>query len=258
MAQYYIARDEELKKEFDENGFAMTEVLPGTYQGGIKNYKCWLKAGSEIAPQLLADKMVVIMFGKGKGYIYSDSRMDRITEPSFYVPDFNKETYKIHALDDMEFMYCVVEMNIWDWEVYHAGHVRVPFFMKYSDGIIYDQDCKGSHTTSWSILHFEQMGRIMLGVVRAVGEGTVEKGHSKVEQWNYCLGNADFTLKAGDADPVRHKAGEWSYIPAGVDYSLVADEGKEVFYVWFEHFTRERDFVVTLAEGEKLEDKLKH
>lgn len=59
-------------------------------------------------------------------------------------------------------------------------------------------------------------------------------------QWNYCLGDADFKLTIGDESAVEHKAGEWSYVPAGLDHALVADSGKEVFYVWFEHFVRER------------------
>lgn len=257
MAGYYMVRDEEIEKKFDENGFFMTEVLKGTYDGGIRHYKCFLKAGCRVSPELFAEETVVVMFGKGKGYITSDCNLFQITEPAFYAPEFDKEPYTIHAVEDMEFMFSVVEMNPWDKEKYEECHVRLPFFMEYSDGQVYDQDCKGEHTTSWMILGAEQLGRIMIGVVRAVGEGTVEKGHPSVHQWNYCLGEADFTLKAGDEEPVNHRAGEFSFIPAGYDHALTAEPGKEVFYVWFEHFVRERDFRVCLAQGEELKDKIK-
>ena len=47
-------------------------------------------------------------------------------------------------------------------------------------------------------------------------------------------------------------------MPAGLDHSLVAKPGKEVFYVWFEHFTREKDFSLTLAAGQTVQDALNH
>ena len=109
--------------------------------------------------------------------------------------------------------------------------------------IKYDQDCKGPHTTSWFVLTGQQLGRIMVGAVRAVGEGTAEKGHPAVEQWNYCVGDSDFELTV-DGETRPHRSGEWSYVPAGLDHSLMAEPGKEVYYVWFEHFTKEKDFIV--------------
>ena len=39
-------------------------------------------------------------------------------------------------------------------------------------------------------------------------------------------------------------------MPAGWDHALVAEPGKEVFYVWYEHYTREKDFCVSLADGD--------
>lgn len=189
------------------------------------------------------DKLVLFFFGKGKGYITDQKGAYSIEELCFYVPEFNKTPYTVHATGDMEFMMCVVDMNQWDWKVYNASHVRLPFFRTVSKCIKYDQDCKGPHTTSWFVLTGQQLGRIMVGVVRAVGEGTTEKGHPAVEQWNYCVGDSDFELTV-DEETRPHRSGEWSYVPAGLDHSLVAKPGKEVYYVWFEHFTKEKDFIV--------------
>ena len=248
--KYYVATNADLKIAHDEDGLAACELLPGTYQGGVRNYKCFLKAGCKTSPQLRAEETVLLMFGKGKGYITSEKNLFNITQPAFYSPHFDKEPYTIHAIDDMEFILSVIEMNEWDKKIYDDTHVRMPFFTLYSDAVAYDQDCKGPNTTSWLVLGAKQLGRIMVGVVRAVGEGTVEKGHPKVEQWNYCLGNSDFTLEVEDQPPAPHKAGDWSYVPAGYDHSLVAKPGQEVFYVWFEHYTLEKDFCVALAEGD--------
>ena len=65
-------------------------------------------------------------------------------------------------------------------------------------------------------------GRVLMGTTRADGEGTVEKGHPAVHQWNYCVGNSDFTMSVGYKDQnnmenVNHKAGDWSFIPAGAE-----------------------------------------
>ena len=239
----YIAHNEDLVSEYDDTGFAKKEALPGTYEGGIRNYKCFLKAGCQVTPEMYEDKLVLFFFGKGKGYITDQKGAYSIEELCFYVPEFNKTPYTVHATGDMEFMMCVVDMNQWDWKVYNASHVRLPFFRTVSKCIKYDQDCKGPHATSWFVLTGQQLGRIMVGVVRAVGEGTTEKGHPAVEQWNYCVGDSDFELTV-DGETRPHRSGEWSYVPAGLDHSLMAEPGKEVYYVWFEHFTKEKDFIV--------------
>jgi len=245
----YVARNENLVSEYDAAGFAMTEALPGTYEGGIRNFKCFLKAGCQVSPEMYADKLVLFFFGKGRAYITDQRDAYAIEELCFYAPEFDQNSYAIHAIEDMEFMMCVVEMNEWDWKVYNGSHVRLPFFNTVSKCIKYDQDCKGPNTTSWFVLIGQQLGRIMVGVVRANGEGTKEKGHPAVEQWNYCVGDSDFMMTV-DGETIRHQAGEWSYIPAGLDHDLVAEPGKEVYYVWFEHFTKERDFIVKpLPEG---------
>ena len=150
----------------------------------------------------------------------------------------------------MEFIKSVVDMDDYDWEDYKSSHVRLPYFRPLSKCPRYDQDCKGPNTTSWHVLNPKQLGHVILGVVRAVGEGTDEKGHPAVHQWNYCLGNADFDLTV-HGETTHTKAGDWSFIPAGPDHSLIAQPGKEVFYVWYEQFTRgSRDYIVKLAKGE--------
>lgn len=255
MEKYYLVKAGDIPQAYNDSGFAMSELLAGTYEGGIRNYKCFLKAGCEVSPNLCKEDTVLLMFGKGTGYIYSKNDMHNISELSFYAPDFDKEPYTIHAIQDMEFILSIVEMNQWDKELFEASHVRLPFFLQVSDAVKYDQDCKGPHTTSWHILSPKMLGRIMVGVVRAEGEGTTEKGHPKVHQWNYCVGNSDFSLTVDDCPAVNHRTGDWSFIPAGPDHALVAEPGKEVYYVWYEHYTREKDFCIALAKGEEFNGK---
>lgn len=229
--------------QYDENGFLKEELLPGIYTGGIRSFRCNLRAGKNYSPELYRDKIVVIFFGMGKGYLTDEVNAYHINELSFYAPKFEQVPYTIHAVENMEFIINIVDMNQWDWEVYQSSHARLPFFRTISKCSIYDQSCKGPGTASWNVLQGRQLGRIMIGAVRADGDGTREKGHPAVHQWNYCVGNSDFHLTVGD-DTVETKAGDWSFVPAGEDHALVADEGKEAYYVWFEHFAKEKDFIV--------------
>ena len=66
---FYVekAADIAARAQYDDNGFAKVELLPGVYHGGIQSFKCFLKAGHKVSPELFADKSVVIFFGKGEG-----------------------------------------------------------------------------------------------------------------------------------------------------------------------------------------------
>lgn len=183
MNKFYIARAEEIKADYNEHGFALTELLEGSHDDSIHNYKGFLKAGAEIVPELYKDKVVIYMFGKGKGYVADQNGVNSIEEEiSFYFPAFDKNPYRIHAFEDMEFIKSIVTMDDYDWEDYSKSHVRLPYFRPLSKCPRYDQDCKGPHTTSWHVLNPKQLGHVILGVVRAVGEGTDEKGHPAVHQ----------------------------------------------------------------------------
>ena len=107
MEKFYIARNEDIAKEFDAQGFACTELLPGTYDGGIRNFKCWLKPGKSVSPRMYADKTVLFFFGQGTGYICDAESSYNITELSFYAPNFDRCAYTIHAVEEMEFIMSV-------------------------------------------------------------------------------------------------------------------------------------------------------
>lgn len=114
-------------------------------------------------------------------------------------------------------------------------------------------------THNWMILPGRNVGRVSLGVCRAIGqegvdEGTIEKGHTGVHQWNYCLGNSDFKLKVQDNDEITCHGGDWSFIPAGLDHSMIPSApGKELYYVWFEQYTRKESPIQFI---EPTEDEL--
>lgn len=70
----YIAHNEDLVSEYDDTGFAKKEALPGTYEGGIRNYKCFLKAGCQVTPEMYEDKLVLFFFWKRKRIYHRPER----------------------------------------------------------------------------------------------------------------------------------------------------------------------------------------
>ena len=219
------------------NGYGEKEWLPGTHPL-VRGYKCILEKGHTVSPKLYKDKTVVFIFGKGDGYITTPHRAYNIDELSFWVPNFDADPYTIYAVTDMEYMMIVVDMLESDLRGFENTHMILPMFKRLSEAEPYTQTCKGPNTKSWTIITSGHCARVLMGVVKADGEGTIEKGHPAVDQWNYTLPGSDFHLTVED-ETIEHGECEWSFVPAGLDHSLVSDPGKTVYYIWFEHKTAE-------------------
>ena len=233
----------DVEKKYDANGVSVIEMpldrdFPDIQHSGIRFYRYNLKAGSTVCPKLDPENIVLLMFNGKAAYVHCGDETFYVDEPSFFIPDFDKQSYTVGAVEDAEFIMGVFGMNDWDKEAYHHWHKHLPFFRRYTDCVQYDQSCKKPGTRSWTVLQGMQLGHVTVGVVHAIGAGTDEKGHAEVHQWNYCLGASDFDLDVeGDCAP--QKPGDFSFIYAGKDHKLLAKEGKEVFYVWVEFYTED-------------------
>ena len=139
----------------------------------------------------------------------------------------------------MEIVLWVIDMLESDRAAYEDTHMVLPSFKRFSECEPYDQSCKGPHTQSWTVIADGNLARVLMGVVKAEGEGTKERGHAEVAQWNYCLPGSDFHFTV-EEETVNHYEGDFSYVTAGLDHSLIADPGKTVFYIWFEHWVEEK------------------
>lgn len=187
---------------YNENGVCVTEQhLDEDFfhikNWGIKWYRCNIKAGASYQPDRKSDCIVLLCFnGKRASIVYGDQSF-HVTEPSMFLPDFDRSVYTVHAVEDVEFMMGVFPMNQYDWEAYNNFRSVLPFFRPYSQAPEYDQsDCKLLGTHSWILLQTGMFGRVTMGCVRSNGTGTDEAGHAMVEQWNYVLGNSEFEFSA--------------------------------------------------------------
>lgn len=222
------------------NGYAEIEVLEGVHKL-VRSYKCELKAGSTVHPKLFKDSGVFYCFTSGTGYVLTKKEAYNIKELSFFCPDWDNDNYAIYAATDMQFVKFVSYMVESDWKHYKETHSILPFFKAASDGQPYTQSCKGPNTMSWSIISAGQAGRFLCGVVKGVGkgEGTVEKGHPSVDQWNIILEGSDILMEV-EGEKIHHLPGDMSYIYGGPDHSLIPNgPDKTCYYIWFEHKTAE-------------------
>ena len=151
-----IARANEIQYRV-ENGYGETEVLPGVYPL-VRGFKCVLKAGHDVKPEVYADKTAIYCFTRGTGYITDGLKAYNIDELSFYIPDFSRE-FCIHAVSDMEIMKIVVDLLESDKAAYEDTHMVLPAFKRFSETEPYDQSCKGPNTRSWSVIHSGKSGR---------------------------------------------------------------------------------------------------
>ncbi len=233
-------------RNYGKNGVDIIELLPGTHDE-VKAYKYFMRAGSTVEPELFKDKSVLYVFsGKGAGVLRDEEAIHELDTVCFYAPNYAKNRYFIHAIEDMEFVKVVANMDSHDWSVTENCMLKLPFFRTEAQCERYDQDCKTPGTISRTVLfgEFDRLGRLTAGMCRGGNcGGTVEMGHPEVHQWNYALGNSDYQLTVGsgsEAQTYDRKAGDWDFIPAGPDHNLYAGAGKEVYYVWVEFNTYKR------------------
>ena len=219
------------------------ELLPGVYQGNVRFYRYKLKSGECFRPPIYEAKLVLLIFGKGKGYVVDGGQVYSISEPSVYVPDFDKSYYDIYAEEPMEWIMAVAEMNQWDWEIFYESHARLPMFRPVNAGVEYVKEGRKAEIRSLMLIWSMQLGRMMVGSVKLAETGFQEKGTPILCQWHYSVGESEFELQIGEKCGLS-RAGDWNYIPAGTGYSIEARKGKKADYIWIAHFVREKDFMV--------------
>ncbi len=222
----------------------MKEILPGCYTGGIKHYRVQLEAGAVYEPETYPDKIVLLVFGKGRGYITDTKDAYNVEELSFYFPEFDRTPYKVHAITDLEFIMHVIKLNEWDQKLYDHTRDRLPLFRVFSKCSRIDEEFQTENTVSRDVLGPHQLGRIAVGGVCAQdGGGTKMTCDPYATQWFYFYGRTDCELII-EGTKRQIKAGEFVMIRPGEKYSVLAEKSADVCYVWLKHFTRERDFKI--------------
>lgn len=203
---------------FDATGYAQ-EVIPSN-MNGVSFSLCSLQAGCSISPALEAEKLVVLLFDGHQGYITAPGTLYSITEPSAFAPDFLRTPYTVHAVEEIKFLMCILDMNEWDRKFYDGWHLHFPFFSTYSNGVRYDQAGQSGRLSSWSLIQPFQIGHLSLSVIRGLGGGALKSpGNQLQNQWFYSA-NASYHISIGGAEQAAQSANELTFVPAGTSFHL--------------------------------------
>lgn len=244
----HMVKNEEICLKM-ENGFGQAEMLAGTYTGGVRAFRCKLEAGHCVNPEIVPDTLQIFCLTEGKGAIITAGRAYSIDEVSFFVAEPGG-AFTFHAATEMVYTMFVVEQKAGDLERYRKFHMKLPFFKGLSQCTEYCQDCKSPHSRSYSVIPTKRLCRVLMGVTESSAEGSsqpegcFEKGHPAVAQWNVTFGQTDMLLTV-NGESADQRTGDFSYVPAGLDHSLQCKPGKQIHYIWFEHYVQERDYLIS-------------
>lgn len=237
-----FVKNEEINLDF-QNGFAQSRVLKDVYPL-VQVYRGAIWKGYNAYPEIHAQAHQIICLTEGTGYIECRDKAYNIGELSFFIANPG-EPFMIHATTQITFTKFVVELTDHDMAVFNDFHIVLPYFLPISQAQEYWQACKTPGTRNWTILSAKRLNRCLMGVVECDGAGgTFEKGHPAVAQWNVILKGADMTLTVED-ETISQRPGDISYVTAGLDHSLASSENGKTYYIWFEHYVQEKDYIVT-------------
>lgn len=238
MALIKVAREADLRRHFVD-GLSRQAVLVGEYAAASFE-KCALKAGAVWAPPLYAmeERQQLFLFSKGAGYITTPRRAFNITEVSVFVPEFDSESFEIHAASDspgpLEFLHIETLMSDYDKKCMREARMTLPRFRGLSECWTYEENFKGPGTKSLMLIEHRNLGRVSMGATLGRGPSFVgEHIHNELEQWYYALPGSSFTYFAGDEE-VRLNGGDLSYTRHGSKHGSKTADGERFDYVWFE------------------------
>jgi len=211
MSAIKFHKASEYKKVFNENGLARQSVLTGEYKD-VAIYKCTLAAGAKWEPELYPqqEKVQILLFTEGTGYVATPHKAFQIEEVSVFVPRFDQESFFIQADSELSFLQIVANLSDYDRENMADSHIALPRFRPVSQG-------------------WQYMGAVY-------GKGPNEVGqhiHNELEQWYYALPGAKFTYHVNDEE-IPFNEGDLSYTPHGNYHGTSAEDGQRFDYIWFE------------------------
>lgn len=235
MSVIKFHKAEEYRKEFNAEGLARQSVLAGEYKD-VELYKCTLAAGAKWEPALYPEKekVQIILFTEGTGYVATPREAFTINEVAVFIPFFDRERFFIQADKELNFLQIVATLSDYDRENMAESRIHLPRFRPVSQAWTYEEDFKTDEIDSYTLIEHRYFGRLSMGAVYGTGPNMVGQHiHNELEQWYYALPGAHFTYHVGDEEIAFHE-GDLSYTPHGNYHGTSAEKGQKFDYVWFE------------------------
>lgn len=235
MSAIKFHKASEYHKIFDANGLARQSVLTDEYKD-VAIYKCTLAAGAKWEPELYPEheKVQMLLFTQGTGYVATPHKAFQIEEVSVFVPWFDQERFFIQADQELSFLQIVATLSDYDRENMAESRIALPRFRPVSQGWTYEENFKTPDIKSYTLIEHRYFGRLSMGAVYGKGPNVVgQHVHNELEQWYYALPGAQFTYHVNGED-ILFQEGDLSYTPHGNYHGTSAEEGQRFDYIWFE------------------------
>lgn len=238
MSLVKISRGSEIKHEYVK-GLSRVPILVNEYKDA-KLERCSLQPGTSFEPDIYSatEHNQVFLFTSGRGYITTSRKAYNITEVSVFVPEFDKEKFKINASADakepLEFVHIITELNDYDKSCLVESRMTLPRFRGVSEAWHYKEDFTGADIEQMMMLEHRNLGRLSMGANFGKGPNYIGQHiHNELEQWYIMLPGASFTYTAGD-EKIHVQEGDITYTPHGFYHGSECKEGEKFAYVWFE------------------------
>ncbi len=225
---------------------------------GVSFFRCCMKAGEAASPKLDGEKLIVLLFDGAAAYVRTGMELCTISEPSVFIPEFDRSAYTIQAIEDLEFILCAFTMNEWDKTFFRGWNLHLPFFSRYSDGVRFHCRGRSRELSSWSLVQPFQLGHLSLSVISGRG-GTVESdGNPLQNQWLYAVGDSAYRLSVGSDAETKESAGSFRFIPVGQPYSLQAEGRHPLCFFNIEYFVEDdlqKNYLAQIYNGRMTETR---
>lgn len=234
MSSIKFHRQAEEQHSF-ENGVSRIPVLRGEYKD-VEVYKCILKAGVKWNTPLFAEQdcCQMLVFVGGTGYVATPCKAYNIQEVAVFIPNFDAEPFYVQAGSDLTFIHIIANMSDYDRENMSESRIKLPRFRPVSKAWTYVENFKTPDMQSYTLIEHRYLGRLSMGAVYGVGPNVVGQHiHNELEQWYIALPGTRFTYHA-DGQEIPFSEGDISFTPHGTYHGLVAEEGRQFNYIWFE------------------------
>lgn len=240
-----------MENKYLENCLAIDTALDG-----ISFFRCGMKAGEAVTPKLDAEELIVLLFNGGTAFIQTREEIFNISQPSVFIPDFDRSAYTIQAIEDLEFVLCVFTMNEWDKAFFKGWNLHLPFFSQYSDGVRYNYMGRSNSLGAWSLIQPFQLGHLSLSVICGRGGRVESKGSTLQNQWLYAVGDSKYRLSVNNEAETAEAAGSFRFIPVTQPYSLQAEGNMPVCYFNIEYFAEadiQKNYLAQIFNGRMTE-----
>lgn len=215
-------------------------------------YECSLSAGTSAKPEVDPEKLIVYLFGSSEAYIVTDDTVYNIIEPSVFMPDFERTSFSIHAVENIKFLKCVFVMNEWDKKFYIGWNLTMPFFSKYRDAVRFRCRERSSELSSWSLIQPFQIGHLSLNFVTGLEGTDKSSGNTLQNKWIYPVDGSALKVFADGVECDK----ELAFIPVNSPYEISANGTGKLSYFNIEYFEAEdiqKNYLAQIYNGRMTE-----